>query len=66
MSRQRAGWGLTRWIERASKDALPKSETAGKNKYDPKTASREGEMERRRVALAKLKEKADRKRANKP
>lgn len=56
---------MSRWLERANAANTPKSQTAGKNKYDPQTASKEGEMERRRVQMSKLKAKAERKKNEK-
>ena len=61
MSRQRAGWGLSRWLEGINRQFTKKSETAGINKYDPQTANREGEAARRKAALDKLMEKYARK-----
>jgi len=57
MSRQRAGWGLTRLLEKVHLGSLKKSKTAGKNKYDPRTATRNGEALRRLLALERLEEK---------
>lgn len=58
MSRQRAGWGLTRTIERMKESFRPKSVTAGKNKYGPHSSN--GEKIRRMRQMEKLAEKAAR------
>lgn len=57
MSRQRAGWGFTRAMERLLMAVKPKSETAGKNKY-PTPHGSNGEMIRRMRQMEKLAEKA--------
>lgn len=59
MSRQRAGWGLTRTIERMKESFRPKSLTAGKNKYEPHASN--GEKIRRMRQIEKLADKAARK-----
>lgn len=57
MSRQRAGWGLSRFLENFSRANRPRSETAGINKYDPQTATRELEAKRRLKQLQQRAEK---------
>lgn len=60
MSRQRAGYGLTRFLQQIRRESLPKSTTAGKNKYEPDKCEQTGAAKRR---LAALKRRADKVRA---
>lgn len=64
MSRNRAGWGFGRLMEKIHRTKLPKSETAGVNKYDPKTAKRDNEKVRRLKQLERLSDKEAKKRVN--
>lgn len=64
MSRQRAGWAVSRFLEKVHLSSLEKSKTAGKNKYDPQTAVRNGEALRRKLALERLEEKYKRRLRN--
>ena len=39
MSRQRAGWAVSRFLEKLHLAGVKKSSTAGKNKYSPQPAA---------------------------
>jgi len=57
MSRQRAGWGLSKFLMKFNEANIPRSKTAGINKYDPQTAVRNGEALRRKLQLERLEAK---------